>query len=180
MTNKSPLHHQSPGIKCKAHTIDPDAFILEEKKGEVTETELCHGGGGAQHYRQMGKPTGTHSGTKSLRTRYFNWDGGVLSWCKCGISSNGKWKEVSHSFSKTCGAVCHHRSRAAAVDKKLQPSLVFDLETYKHHFSHLLRFISCRVSLLVESILVPGVQFSLYNLPFLDRRNGIISSSSVS
>lgn len=134
MTNKSPLHHQSPGIKCRAHTIDPDAFIPEEKKGEVTEMELCCGGRGAQHYRQMGKPTRTHSGTKSLRITYFNRDGAVLSLCKCGISSNRKWKEVSYGFSKTCGVVRHHRSRAAALDKKLQPNLVFNLETYKHHF----------------------------------------------
>lgn len=36
MTNKSPSRHQSPGIKRETHTIDPDAFVPEEKHGVGT------------------------------------------------------------------------------------------------------------------------------------------------
>lgn len=39
MTNKSPSHHQSPGIKLETHTIDSDAFAPQEKLGVDTDAD---------------------------------------------------------------------------------------------------------------------------------------------
>ena len=59
MTNKSPSHHQSPGIKCKTHTIDSDAFVPEEKQGVDVETGLCHVCREHTSTHRRGKPMGT-------------------------------------------------------------------------------------------------------------------------
>ena len=40
MTNKSPSHHQSPGIKLETHTIDSDADAPQEKLGVDTDGDL--------------------------------------------------------------------------------------------------------------------------------------------